>query len=113
MKILIIILLLGPCAVLAENSTASDTVYSIATPVENKDKELKISGCIKDYIKKQSRSYAKIAQENLYNLIHNFDDVLVKIYGKKPSYDDITHQEKIELLAKIQCEAYYKMGILK
>ncbi len=85
----------------------------IANLVDLIDKEEKISVCMQDYIKKQSKSYAKIAQQNLYGLIHNFDSIVAKIYGKKGLPDDISYEEKIELLARVQCEAYYKMGILK
>ena len=77
------------------------------------DKEEKVSRCIEAYIKKQSKSYSKIAQANLYDMIHNFDSILSKIYGKKGIPDDIPYAEKIELLARIQCEAYYKMGVIK
>lgn len=76
-------------------------------------KEEKISNCVDEYIKKQNRSYAKMAQDNLYNLIHNFDNILSKIYGKKVIPDDMPYEEKLELLANVQCEAYYKMGVLK
>jgi len=77
------------------------------------DKEEKISTCVQDYIKKQSKSYTKIAQGNLYDLIHNFNNTLSKIYGKKEKPSDISYEEKVETLAQIQCEAYYTMGILK
>jgi hypothetical protein len=77
------------------------------------DKEIKVNSCVEEYIKKQSKSYAKIAQQNLYDLMHNFDNIVSRIYGKKGIPDDISYQEKIEVLAKLQCDAYYKMGILK
>ena len=77
------------------------------------DKEEKISRCINEYILKQSKTYSKIAQDNLYNLINNFDNILSKIYGKKPRQDGISYQDKIEALATVQCEAYYTMGVLK
>ncbi len=77
------------------------------------DKEEKIATCMQEYIKKQSKSYAKITQENLFGLMHNFDNIISKIYGKKGLPDSITYEEKIELLARVQCEAYYKMGMLK
>ena len=76
-------------------------------------KEEKISKCVDDYVKKQSKSYSKVAQANLYALIHDFDSIVAKIYGKKVLPDDIPYAEKIELLARVQCEAYYKMGVLK
>jgi hypothetical protein len=77
------------------------------------DKEEKVSACMQEYTKKQSKSYSKIAQDNLYGLIRNFDGIVAKIYGKKGLPDDIPYEEKIELLARVQCDAYYKMGILK
>jgi hypothetical protein len=77
------------------------------------DKEGKIGVCVDDYIKKQTKSYAKIAQNNLYDLIHNFDKIASRIYGKKPAAGDISYDEKIEALAELQCEAYYTMGVLK
>ena len=77
------------------------------------DKEIKISKCAEEYIKKQSRTYAKIVKNNLYDLIHNFDKIVSKIYGKKPLEDDISYDEKIEALAQVQCEVYYTVGTLK
>jgi len=77
------------------------------------DREDKVNACIDSYIKKQSRSYARIVQNNLYDLIHNFDRITSKIYGKKPEMDEISYDEKLEALARVQCEAYYNMGVLK
>ena len=77
------------------------------------DREDKIGRCVEDYVKKQSRTYAKIVQNNLYDLIHNFDRIMSEVYGKKPSPDQISYDEKIEALANVQCEAYYQMGVLK
>lgn len=77
------------------------------------EKEEKIKVCVDDYIKKQTKSYAKIAQNNLYDLIHNFDNIVSRVYGKKPTEGNITYDEKIETLAKVQCEAYYTIGVLK
>lgn len=77
------------------------------------EKEEKIEVCVQDYIKKQTKSYTKIAQNNLYDLIHNFDKITSRIYGKKTPEDDIPYDEKIEALAKVQCEAYYTIGVLK
>jgi hypothetical protein len=78
------------------------------------DREEKVSKCVEEYIKKQLRSYSKIVQNNLYDLIHNFDRITSRIYGKKPAEDDgITHEDKIEALARLQCEAYYAIKVLK
>jgi len=102
------------------NSYADDEIdlppENVITPgevVQIVEKDNKIGDCVNDYIKKQSKSYAKIAQSNLYDLIHNFNKVTKRIYGKKPTEDDIAHEEKLEALAKIQCEAYYTIGVLK
>lgn len=74
--------------------------------------ETKISNCMVDYISRQSKSYAKRVQNNLYDLMYNFDGVIDKMLGKRqkenPSLDD-----KLETLARMQCDLYYKMGILR
>jgi len=77
------------------------------------DREEKVSRCVDEYVKKQSRSYSKIVQNNLYDLIHNFDRITSKIYGKKQPVDEIPYEEKVEALAKVQCEAYYAVNALK
>lgn len=71
------------------------------------DRTERVDQCMVEYIQRQSRSYAKSVQGNLYDLLHNFDRIASKIYGKTPPADGITHQQKVEALAKIQCEAYY------
>mgnify|MGYP001183541405 FL=1 len=91
-----------------ENSFSLDGLPNLV------EKEEKIKICVDEYIKKQSKSYAKIAQQNLYDLIHNFDKIISRIYGKKKAdVDNIPYDEKLEALAKTQCEIYYTMGILK
>ncbi len=77
------------------------------------DKEEKVLTCTQEYIKKQSKTYLKFAQNNLYELMNNFDGVVSKLTGKKASPDNTPYEDKVELLAKVQCEAYYKMGVLK
>lgn len=77
------------------------------------DKEEKIADCVDDYIKRQSKTYAKIVKNNLYDLIHNFDRITSKIYGKKQEADDMSYEDKIGALAIVQCEAYYTIGVLK
>lgn len=77
------------------------------------DKEEKMSQCIQEYVKKQAKTYLQTAQGNLFNLIHDFDNLVSKIYGKKGLPDNIPYEEKVAVLAKLQCEAYYKMGVLK
>lgn len=77
------------------------------------DKEIKISACVDDYIRQQSKTYAKIVKNNLYDLIHNFDRIASKIYGKKQEVDEMSYEDKIGALAIVQCEAYYTIGVLK
>mgnify|MGYP003487734149 CR=1 FL=1 len=77
------------------------------------DREEKVGQCVDDYIKRQSKSYGKIVQHNLYDLIHNFDKITSKIYGKKQTGADIPYEEKIEILARIQCDVYHAIGTLK
>jgi hypothetical protein len=77
------------------------------------EKENRVASCVEEYVKKQSKSYTKIVQNNLYDLIHNFDKIVSRVGGKKSDKDDIPHEEKIEALAKVQCEAYNAMGVLK
>lgn len=105
--------IVDPIITSVQISRMLDDTQNTAALVDLIDKEEKVSVCMQEYIKKQSKSYAKIAQENLYGLIHNFDSIVAKIYGKKGLPDDISYEEKIELLARVQCEAYYKMGVLK
>lgn len=76
------------------------------------DRESKVSNCMETYIKKQSKSYSKMIQSNLYDLMRNFNKLSLSIYGKSISIYDIPYKEKIEILAKIQCDVYYVMGIL-
>ena len=112
MRIFILpLLLFFSLQVFAQVDTISE--QDIRTDITAVDKETKVSKCMGEYIKKQSKSYSKIAQDNLYALIHNFDSIVAKVYGKNGLPDDIPYAEKIELLAKVQCEAYYKMGVLR
>lgn len=89
------------------------TTISIIGLEDVLDRQAKVDRCMEEYVKKQSKSYAKIVQNNLYDMIHNFDKIASKIYGKKPIEDDVSYDEKLEALAKVQCEAYYTMGVLK
>ena len=88
-------------------------VASIDGLIDFVDREEKISRCVDDYVKKQSKSYAKIVQNNLYDLIHNFDKITSKIYGRKHESTDIPYEDKIEILARIQCDLYQDIGTLK
>lgn len=77
------------------------------------DKEEKISICVEEYKARQSRSYARSVQKNLYDLIHNFEGVISRITGNMRSNGHVSLQYKIDALAKIQCDIYYSMGVLK
>lgn len=72
------------------------------------------SQCINTYIEKQSRSYIRSAQSNLYDLIHDFDKISDKVAGKRVKENSfIKKEERILALASIQCNTYYRLGILK
>jgi len=77
-------------------------------------KEKRVGECVADYLEKQSKTYARIVQDNLYDLLHNLNKVESKIYGRKYNNDDkATRDEKLEALAKVQCDAYFEIGVLK
>lgn len=86
---------------------------SVDQPVDTSAKDSKIMTCVAEYVKKQSKSYAKSVQGNLYDLIHNFDRIAALIHGKTPRSNDVSFERKIVALAKVQCELYYSMGVLK
>ena len=104
------LLLLVVCSL----SCFADEPDNYITPIiVDNSKVEKISKCVDEYIKKQSKSYSKIAQDNLYSLIHNFDSIIANIYGTKVITTYVPYEEKIKALALTQCEAYYNMGTLK
>jgi hypothetical protein len=123
-RIIFSLLLVCPSCFAADGLSANQTVtplqinqmpeqpVSESTPVIT-EKEEKISSCMSEYVQKQSKSYAKIVQNNLYDLINNFDRITSRIYGKKQAADNVPYENKIEALARVQCEAYYTMGALK
>ena len=76
-------------------------------------REERIELCISEYIRKHSKSYTAIAKQNLYEMMHDFDRITSRIYGKKPAQDIVPLEEKVEAVAKVQCEVYNAMGILK
>lgn len=88
-------------------------VISIDGLLDLVEREEKINICVSEYIKKQSKSYAKMVQNNLYDLLLNFDKIMSKIYGKKADSNDIPYEDKIEILARIQCDIYNSIGSLK
>lgn len=102
-----------PLTPIQVNNLLNEVLPNLTDIPDLVEREEKIAVCVDEYIKKQSKSYAKMAQENLYNLMHNFDRVASVIYGKKVLPDDIPFDEKIEALARVQCNAYYTMGVLK
>jgi hypothetical protein len=76
-------------------------------------KEEKITICIVKYVEDQTKSWAKIPQNDLYDLLNNFGKIASRIQGKKVDGDDIPYDEKLEALANVQCEAYYALGVLR
>ena len=128
MRLLVVLFLFCSVSIYAKgNDILSDivspyivnSIYTSANIIDIKnlpdlvDQEEKVSVCINEYVRKQSRSYSKIAQDNLYDLINNFGIIMSKVRGKKPAIDDIPYTEKIEALARVQCETYYTLGVLK
>ena len=127
-QIVFILLLIFSLPSYAEGS---DVIYETFAPLEiNKlytlgnfiipgnltdvvDRENKVGICIEEYVIKESKSYSKIVQENLYDLLNNIDKITAKIYGRKYQGDDKTSRhEKLVALARVQCEAYYSIGEL-
>ncbi len=86
---------------------------SLESVIEANVKEEKIAKCASEYMVTQLKSRAKSAKENLYNLIHNFDDIVLILSGSKGNFADKTYEEKLEVLARLQCETYYKIGTLR
>lgn len=89
------------------------SVNIIAVP-DLVDREYKVASCATEYIEKSIKRTSVIpTKNNLYNLMNNFDQVISKIQGKKFTEDDVPYEERLEALARIQCEVYYSMGVLK
>ena len=84
-----------------------------AEMAQQRERESKISQCVKDYIEKQSRSSRQRVQRNLYDLLHNFDGVVSKLNNKRIIPDNTSFQERLEAVAKLQCELFYNSKILK
>lgn len=80
---------------------------------QQRERETKISQCVKDYIEKQSRSSRQRVQRNLYDLLHNFDGVVSRLNNKRIIPDNTSFQERLEAVAKLQCELFYTSKILK
>ena len=73
----------------------------------------KIESCIVKYVEDQRKSYTRAAQDNLYDMVNNFDRIMSKLRGEKVEVDSTPREEKLLALAKMQCEAYSKLGALK
>lgn len=96
------------------NNIHTDTLLIDTKKLPNIIKrEERIELCVTEYIRKHSKSYTAIAKQNLYEMMHDFDRITSRIYGKKPAQDIVPLEEKIEAVAKVQCEVYNAMGILK
>jgi len=91
----------------SKNSIAPEGLFDLV------DREEKTGICIAVYVEKQAKSYSKSSQVNLYDMIHNFGKIVSRIYGGKIEKDNIPHGTKVETLARVQCEAYYALGVLK
>lgn len=126
---LVVVLLFASVSAFAEGS---DVMYVVVKPLNvlqlftmqtqlNKDslpdyvkREADVTECISDYVKRQSKSYSKVVQNNLYDLIHNFNRVVSRIHNNKaPLPDSVSYTEKIIALGQIQCNAYYAIGALE
>jgi hypothetical protein len=57
-------------------------------------REEKIKICVSEYIEKRTKTYAKIPQVNLYDMMHNFGRVVSRIYGSKVEKDDVSMMKK-------------------
>lgn len=120
MKIFCLCLLVFFANSYAEPRIQSDEQYLADSQIEDAhkanrviEKDKKLSICIKEYIEKQSKSYSKATQHNLYELMNNFDNILLRLSGKKIGKDNIPYEKKILMLAEAQCNVYYDIGILK
>ncbi len=76
-------------------------------------KKNKMSDCVDNYIRQQSKAYNKTVKKDLYNLMRNFDKITSKIHGKQNDRDSVPYEQKIETLGKIQCKMYFDTGVLK
>lgn len=113
--ICLVLIIYSPILAKSENIDSASDVNTTpsAELLEISNRETKVSNCSVAYIKKQTGSYTKMAQANLYDLMHNFDRVISRIYSNSNIPDIIPYAEKIEVLARVQCETYYDMGVLK
>lgn len=88
-------------------------VVELSNLIDYVEQEELVNECVVDYVSKHVKSYSKLVQNNLYDLMHDFDKVLSKVYGKKQLPTSVPHEDKIEAIGRVQCEAYRAMGMLK
>lgn len=88
-------------------------VVDIAVLPDLVERENKLTACVDDYVRKQSKSYSRVVQNNLYDLIHNFEKITSKLSGSKAVKDNMPYMEKIEALARVQCDVYNALGMIK
>ena len=87
-------------------------VFASAPKASEISRELRIENCIDDYIKRQKKSYIASVQDDLYYLMNDFDKIVKKLDGK-PAKSSVSREEKLKILARMQCETYYSLGALK
>ncbi len=85
----------------------------IATLQDLVDREEKVLKCMDAYIKKYKNSYSTAAQNNLYELLIDFERIAGRLAGRQQPRSPIPQQEKIEVVAQLQCDMYYTTGVLK
>lgn len=108
MKILLYFLLLISTIVHSQESNEISASEIISTQVNRYNL---INECIDKYVEKKAKTSAKV-KINLYDLIYNFDKIDSRLRGKKQTSDSVSFDDKVGTLAKIQCEAYYNIGVL-
>jgi hypothetical protein len=91
----------------------SSTILDISVEPDLVAKDEKVDSCMQEFILKKGKSYDKATQATLYDLMNNFKRVMSKVYGKKSQPDEISYDEKIESLARVECETYFALGVLK
>lgn len=89
------------------------TIYKLSNFLNLIEREEKVESCVVSYLDKKIRSNSKVTKQILYDLMRNFNRITLRIYGKKIESDNTSYEEKLKIVARIQCEAYYNMGVLK
>lgn len=75
--------------------------------LEIEEKNRKVNECIDEYLGRNPKSYSRIIKNRLYELL---DDVGNTFKGSR---EDVPFKERLEALAKVQCELYYNINLLK